>query len=61
MKLSPGGVMRFLRRLLLAVFGVPVALAVVMSLVDGYRSRGKRGLRGKPFPVTPPLTRTSTS
>ncbi|MFE4002626.1 phosphatidylserine/phosphatidylglycerophosphate/cardiolipin synthase family protein [Nocardioides sp. YIM B13467] len=56
MRLSPGGVMRFLRRLLLAVFGVPVALAVVMSLVDGYRSRGKRGRRGKPFPVTPPLT-----
>lgn len=53
MRLSPGGVMRFLRRLLLAVFGVPVALAVVMSLVDAYRSRGKRA---KPFPVTPPRT-----
>ncbi|WP_246321459.1 phospholipase D-like domain-containing protein [Nocardioides panzhihuensis] len=56
MRLSPGGVMRFLRRLLLAVFGVPLALAVVMSLVDAYRSRGKHGRRAKPFPVTPPRT-----
>lgn len=56
MRLSPGGVMRFLRRLLLVVFGVPVALAMVMSLIDAYRSRGKRGRGAKPFPVTPPRT-----
>ena len=34
-------------------FGVPVLLAVVMSLVDAYRSRGRRP---RPFPVTRPRT-----
>ncbi|WP_017933716.1 phospholipase D-like domain-containing protein [Nocardioides sp. Iso805N] len=42
---------RVLRRTLLAVVVTPVALAVVMTLVDAYRSRGKKP---KPFPVTPP-------
>jgi cardiolipin synthase len=41
----------WLRRTLLAVFGVPVALAVVMSLVDAYRRRGRRP---RPFPATRP-------
>jgi cardiolipin synthase A/B len=44
-------VARLLRRTLLAVFGIPIALAAVMTLVDAYRSRGKRP---RPFPVTPP-------
>jgi cardiolipin synthase A/B len=42
---------RVLRRTLLTVFLTPIGLAVVMTLVDAYRSRGKRP---KPFPVTPP-------
>jgi len=42
-----------LRRTLLAMFGVPIVLAVVMSLVDSYRRRGRRP---KPFPTTPPRT-----
>lgn len=45
--------LRFLRRVLLVFFGAPVVLAVAMSLVDAYRSRGKRAL---PFPVTAPQT-----
>ena len=45
--------MRMLRRTLLAVFGVQLALAIGMSLVDSYRRRGKKP---KPFPVTPPRT-----
>ena len=44
---------RLARRFLLVFFGVPVLLAIVMSLVDGYRRRGKRA---KPFPTTPPAT-----
>jgi cardiolipin synthase A/B len=40
-----------LRRTLLAVFGVPTLLAVVLTLVDSYRRRGKKP---KPFPVDPP-------
>ncbi|WP_344044653.1 phospholipase D-like domain-containing protein [Nocardioides panacihumi] len=44
-----------LRRTLLVFFGVPILLAVVMSLVDAYRSRGRRP---KPFPTTPPRTTT---
>jgi cardiolipin synthase A/B len=47
----PGQVLRALRRTVLAVFGVQVALAIGMSLVDSYRRRGKRP---KPFPVSPP-------
>jgi cardiolipin synthase len=44
-------VLRVLRRTLLTIFGVQVALAVGMSLVDSYRRRGKKP---KPFPVTAP-------
>ncbi|WP_244509361.1 phospholipase D-like domain-containing protein [Nocardioides lianchengensis] len=44
-------VLRALRRTLMAVFGVPLVVAVVMSLVDSYRRRGKKP---KPFPVTAP-------
>ena len=43
--------LRVLRRTLLAVVGVQLALALGMTLVDSYRRRGKKG---KPFPVTPP-------
>src|SRR6476620_4856524 len=42
-----------LRRTALAVFGIQLALAIGMSLVDSYRRRGKKP---KPFPVTPPRT-----
>jgi cardiolipin synthase len=41
----------FFRRLLLAVLGLQVGLAIGMSLVDSYRRRGKRP---KPFPTRPP-------
>lgn len=44
-------VLRVLRRTLLTVFGIQLALALGMSLVDSYRRRGKKP---KPFPVTPP-------
>lgn len=43
--------LRLLRRTLLAVVGVQLALAIGMTLVDSYRRRGKKA---KPFPVTPP-------
>ncbi|MDN4163038.1 phospholipase D-like domain-containing protein [Nocardioides abyssi] len=46
-------VLRILRRTLLTVVGVQLALAIGMSLVDSYRRRGKKP---KPFPVTPPRT-----
>jgi cardiolipin synthase A/B len=39
------------RRILLAALGVPVVVAVVLTLVDSYRRRGKRP---RPFPTTPP-------
>jgi len=45
--------MTVLRRTVLAVFGVQLAIAIGMSLVDSYRRRGKKP---KPFPVTPPRT-----
>ncbi len=44
-----------LRRTLLTIFGVQLALAVGMSLVDSYRRRGKKP---KPFPVAAPQTVT---
>ncbi|MBZ5738765.1 phospholipase D-like domain-containing protein [Nocardioides mangrovi] len=43
--------LRVLRRTLLTVIGVQVALAIGMSVVDSYRRRGKKP---KPFPVTAP-------
>ncbi len=46
---------RVLRRTLLTIFGIQVALAIGMSLVDSYRRRGKKP---KPFPVAPPQTVT---
>ena len=39
------------RRALLTLFGVQLLLAVVLTLVDSYRRRGKKP---KPFPTTPP-------
>jgi cardiolipin synthase len=39
------------RRALLTLFGVQFLLAVVLTLVDSYRRRGKKP---KPFPTTPP-------
>ena len=52
---SPGSVaerlLRLLRRVLLALLGVQLALAIGMSLVDSYRRRGKKP---RPFPVTAP-------
>ena len=42
---------RVLRRTLLAVVLTPIGAAAALTLVDAYRSRGKRP---KPFPVTPP-------
>jgi cardiolipin synthase len=41
------------RRTLLGMLGLQIGLAVVLSLVDSYRRRGKRP---KPFPVTGPRT-----
>jgi len=46
-------VLRWVRRTLAAVFGVPMALGIGMSLVDSYRRRGKKP---KPFPTTPPTS-----
>ncbi|MEJ7831698.1 MAG: phospholipase D-like domain-containing protein [Nocardioides sp.] len=43
--------LRVLRRTLLTILGVQLALAIGMSVVDSYRRRGKKP---KPFPVTPP-------
>ena len=42
-----------LRRTLLTIFGIQLAVAIGMSLVDSYRRRGKKP---KPFPVTAPQT-----
>ena len=38
---------------MLLVFGIQLAVAIGMSLVDSYRRRGKKP---KPFPTTPPRT-----
>jgi cardiolipin synthase A/B len=46
-------VLRWARRTLAVVFGVPMLLGIGMSLVDSYRRRGKKP---KPFPTTPPAT-----
>ncbi|GAB2988344.1 phospholipase D-like domain-containing protein [Nocardioides montaniterrae] len=47
------GVRSAVRRLLLALIGVPIVVAISMSLVDSYRRRGKRP---KPFPTRAPST-----
>jgi len=39
------------RRTLLTILGIQVGLAVVLTLVDSYRRRGKKP---RPFPVNPP-------
>ena len=44
---------KVIRRALLTVFGVQLALAIGLTLVDSYRRRGKKP---KPFPTTPPRT-----
>ncbi|MFZ5849447.1 MAG: phospholipase D-like domain-containing protein [Actinomycetota bacterium] len=41
----------FVKRALLAFFGVPFVVAVVMTVVDSYRRRGKKPA---PFPTDPP-------
>ena len=46
-------VLRWARRTLAVVFGVPMAIGIGMSLVDSYRRRGKKP---KPFPTTPPTS-----
>jgi len=46
---------RVLRRTLLTVLLAPFGAAALLTLVDAYRSRGKRP---KPFPVTPPRATT---
>jgi cardiolipin synthase A/B len=46
-------VLRWARRALAVVFGVPIAIGIGMSLVDSYRRRGKKP---KPFPTMPPKT-----
>ena len=43
-------VARLLRRVLMVVFGIPMVVAIAMSLVDSYRRRGKKP---KPFPKHP--------
>ncbi len=50
---APSGrpVLEVLRRVLLGVLGVQVSVALVLTLVDSYRRRGKRP---KPFPVLDP-------
>ena len=40
-----------LKRALVAFFGMPFAVAIVMTVVDSYRRRGKKP---KPFPTEPP-------
>jgi cardiolipin synthase A/B len=45
-------VLVILRRTLLSIFGVQLALAIGLSLVDSYRRRGKKP---KPFPTTAPV------
>ena len=47
----PERLLRLLRRAVLTFFGVQLALAIGMTLVDSYRRRGKKP---KPFPVTGP-------
>ncbi len=40
-----------IKRALFTFFGIPFAVAIVMTVVDSYRRRGKKP---KPFPVEPP-------
>jgi cardiolipin synthase len=47
----PARLSQVVRRVLLTVFGLQVAFAAALTLVDSYRRRGKKP---KPFPVTEP-------
>ncbi len=44
-------VVQVAKRVVLAVFGIPVLVAIAMSVVDSYRRRGKKP---KPFPTRAP-------
>ena len=46
------------KRALFMVFGIPLLVAIAMSLVDSYRRRGKRP---KPFPTRRPRRRRSAT
>jgi cardiolipin synthase len=46
-------VLRWVRRTVAVVFGVPILIGIGMSLVDSYRRRGKKP---KAFPTTPPTS-----
>ena len=54
---APAGLWSFdgartvVKRALLTFFGIPFLVAVVMTVVDSYRRRGKKP---KPFPTDPP-------
>ncbi|MGZ4465749.1 MAG: phospholipase D-like domain-containing protein [Nocardioides sp.] len=48
---TPERVVRLVRRTLMAVFGLQLAIAIGMSVVDSYRRRDKKP---KPFPTTRP-------
>ncbi|GEP37322.1 cardiolipin synthase B [Nocardioides psychrotolerans] len=50
---SPTRLLTVARKTLLSVLTVQLGVAIVMSLVDSYRRRGKKP---KPFPVSPPST-----
>ncbi|GAA1092804.1 phospholipase D-like domain-containing protein [Nocardioides dubius] len=47
------GMLRFLRRAIIAFFAVPLSLAAGLTLVDSYRRRNRKP---KPFPVAEPET-----
>ncbi|MGA8209287.1 MAG: phospholipase D-like domain-containing protein [Nocardioidaceae bacterium] len=48
---SRGSLTTLVRRAVLSVLGLQVALALALTLVDSYRRRGRRP---RPFPTTPP-------
>ncbi|HET7532416.1 MAG TPA: phospholipase D-like domain-containing protein [Nocardioidaceae bacterium] len=48
---SLDGMSTLAKRALLTFFGIPFVVALVMTLVDSYRRRGKKA---KPFPTDPP-------
>ncbi len=50
---DPVKLLTLLRRTVLAIFGVQILLAAILTLVDSYRRRNKKP---KPFPTVEPLT-----
>lgn len=50
---SKEGPIRLVRRILLALGSTPFVVAILLTVVDSYRRRGKRA---KPFPRVPPST-----